>query len=39
MYGLLNRLLMRRKFEKVCEGIVGGLKALTESRQRVPPTG
>ena len=38
MYGLLNRLLMRRKFEKVCEGIVGGLKAFTESRQRVPPS-
>src|SRR2546426_8959327 len=39
MYGFLNRLLMRRKFEKVCEGIVGGLKAFTESRQRVPPSG
>ena len=34
MYGLLNRLLMRRKFEKVCEGIVGGLKAFTESPTR-----
>jgi uncharacterized protein YndB with AHSA1/START domain len=31
-YSLLNRLLMRRKFEKVCEEIVGGLKAFTESR-------
>ena len=32
MYSLLNRLLMRRKFEKVCEEIVGGLKTFTESR-------
>lgn len=39
MYGLLNRLLMRRKFEKVCEEIVDGLKTFTESRFRVPPTG
>jgi len=39
VYGLLNRLVMRRQFEKVCEGIVGGLKAFTESRQRVPPSG
>jgi uncharacterized protein YndB with AHSA1/START domain len=38
IYRLLNRLLMRRKFEKVCEGIVGGLKTFTESRDRVPPT-
>ena len=38
LYGLLNRLLMRRKFEKVCEEIVGGLKTFTESRFRVPPT-
>jgi uncharacterized protein YndB with AHSA1/START domain len=38
MYRLLNRLLMRRKFEKVCEGIVDGLKTFTESRDRVPPT-
>ena len=39
MYRLLNRLLMRRRFEKVCEDIVGGLKTLSESRYRVPPTG
>jgi len=39
MYGLLNRLMMRRKFEKVCEEIVAGLKTFTESRYRVPPTG
>jgi uncharacterized protein YndB with AHSA1/START domain len=39
MYGLLNRLLIRRRFEKVCEGILGGLKTFTESRQGVRPTG
>lgn len=39
IYGLLNILLMRRKFEKVCEGIVGGLKTFTEARQGMPPTG
>lgn len=39
IYGLLHRLLMRRKFEKVCEEVVGGLKTFTESRYRVPPTG
>jgi uncharacterized protein YndB with AHSA1/START domain len=39
IYALLNRLLMRRKFEKVCEEIVDGLKTFTESRHRVPPTG
>ena len=39
MYRLLNRLLLRRKFENVCEEIVGGLKTFTESRDRVPPTG
>jgi uncharacterized protein YndB with AHSA1/START domain len=38
-YGLLNRLVMRRKFEQVCEQIVGGLKDFAESRTRVPPTG
>ena len=39
IYGLLNRLIMRRRFEKVCEEIVGGLKTFTESRSRLPPTG
>lgn len=38
IYGLLNRLVMRRKFEQVCEQIVGGLKDFTESRASVPPT-
>ena len=38
IYGLMNSLVMRRKFEKVCEQIVGGLKDFTESRARVPPT-
>jgi len=38
IYALLNRLLMRRKFEQVCEEIVSGLKTFTESRHRVPPT-
>jgi hypothetical protein len=32
-YGLLNRLVMRRRFEQVCTEIVGGLKAYTESRR------
>jgi uncharacterized protein YndB with AHSA1/START domain len=36
IYGLVNRLLMRRKFEKVCEEIVGGLKTCTESRHLGP---
>jgi uncharacterized protein YndB with AHSA1/START domain len=33
-YGLLNKLVMRRRFEQVCTEIVGGLKAYTESRPR-----
>ena len=39
MYGLLNKLMMRRQFEKVCTEIVGGLKTFTESRYRPPETG
>lgn len=39
LYGLLNKLMLRRKFEKVCTEIVGGLKIFTESRYRVPETG
>jgi len=39
MYGLLNKLMMRRQFQKVCEEIVGGLKTFTESRYRAPETG
>jgi uncharacterized protein YndB with AHSA1/START domain len=34
MYGLLNKLMLRRQFRKVCGEIVGGLKAFTESRHR-----
>jgi uncharacterized protein YndB with AHSA1/START domain len=34
MYGLLNKLMMRRQLEKVCAEIVGGLKTFTESRYR-----
>jgi uncharacterized protein YndB with AHSA1/START domain len=32
IYGVLNRLLIRRRFEQVCEEIVEGLKTFTESR-------
>jgi len=39
MYGLLNRLTMRRQFENVCAEIVGGLKIFTESRYRGQETG
>jgi uncharacterized protein YndB with AHSA1/START domain len=39
MYGLLNRLTMRRQLERVCEQIVGGLKTFSESRPRAPETG
>lgn len=31
-YGLLNELVLRRRFEKVCDGIVAGLKSFAESR-------
>jgi hypothetical protein len=34
MYGLLNKLMMRRQFRKVCAEIVGGLKTFAESRYR-----
>jgi uncharacterized protein YndB with AHSA1/START domain len=34
MYGLLNKLMLRRQFEKVCTDILGGLKTFTESRYR-----
>lgn len=37
--GLLNALVMRRQFEKLCTGIVGGLKTFTESRYRAQKTG
>ena len=36
IYGMLNKLTMRRQFQKVCEEIVGGLKTFTESRYRAP---
>ena len=39
MYSLLNTLIMRRRFEKVCADIVGGLKIFTESRLRAQETG
>jgi len=39
MYGLLNKLMVRRQFEKVCEEIVVGLKTFTESRYLAPETG
>ena len=39
MYGLLNKLTMRRQLEKVCTEIVGGLKTFTESRYRPPEGG
>jgi uncharacterized protein YndB with AHSA1/START domain len=32
LYTLLNELLLRRRFEKICNGIVAGLKSFTESR-------
>jgi uncharacterized protein YndB with AHSA1/START domain len=32
IYGLLNALMLRRQFRKVCEEIVGGLKTFAESR-------
>ena len=34
MYGLFNKLMIRRQFQKVCAEIVGGLKDFTESRYR-----
>jgi uncharacterized protein YndB with AHSA1/START domain len=34
VYGLLNKLMIRRRFQKVCAEIVGGLKDFTESRYR-----
>ena len=39
MSGLLNKLMMRRKFGRVSEEIVGGLKTFTESRHSAPETG
>jgi uncharacterized protein YndB with AHSA1/START domain len=36
VYGLLNKLMLRRQFERVCTEIVGGLKTFTESRYRAP---
>ena len=32
LYTLLNELVLRRRFEKVCDGIVAGLKNFAESR-------
>jgi uncharacterized protein YndB with AHSA1/START domain len=32
IYGALNKLMLRRQFEKVCTEIVGGLKLFAESR-------
>jgi uncharacterized protein YndB with AHSA1/START domain len=32
LYSLLNELVLRRRFEKVCNGIVAGLKNFAESR-------
>src|SRR6266568_247256 len=34
IYGLFNKLMIRRQFQKVCAEIVGGLKDFTESRYR-----
>jgi uncharacterized protein YndB with AHSA1/START domain len=39
MYGLLNALMLRRQFQKVCEEILGGLKTFAESRYRAPGNG
>jgi len=39
MYGLLNKLMMRRQFRNVCEEILGGLKTFAESRHNAPKTG
>jgi hypothetical protein len=38
MYGLLNKLMLRRQFERVCTDIVGGLKTFTELRYRAHET-
>lgn len=38
LYGLMNKLMMRRQFERVCAEIVGGLKIFIESRYRAPET-
>lgn len=38
IYGLLNKLMLRRQFEKVCAEIVGGLKTFTETRHRAAGT-
>lgn len=32
MYGLLNRLMMRRQFQGVCDELLAGLRAFAESR-------
>lgn len=36
LYGLLNRLMMRRQFRKVCDELLAGLRAFAESRDRSP---
>jgi len=36
IYSILNTLVMRQQFEKVCTEIVGGLKTFTEARHRAP---
>jgi uncharacterized protein YndB with AHSA1/START domain len=39
MYGMLNKLMVRRQFENVCTDILGGLKTFTESLpDRAPAT-
>jgi hypothetical protein len=39
IYGLVNKVLLRRHLEKVCTEIVGGLRTFTESRYRAPDAG
>jgi uncharacterized protein YndB with AHSA1/START domain len=36
LYGLLNRLMMRRRFRNVCDELLAGLRAFAESRDRSP---
>jgi uncharacterized protein YndB with AHSA1/START domain len=36
LYGLLNRLMMRRRFRNVCDERSAGLRAFAESRDRAP---
>lgn len=39
IYGLLNTLFIRRRFQRVCDDIVSGLKSLAESSSRAPESG